>query len=202
MSTLVKAQKVSKVVAVKAESLGKAAEEIRFSARDIYRQKMEDAKNAFSLVENEIRAELGTKTITLKNGATKVIEPSKALVKAKANIEHLSSIEGRTIAESKRLIASLSKVDKMSASRVYEYVFGVLNGFVGGENAERMQAIACELLGTTDSSKFPTFKAFASELPVKFNYSESDGWNVLAKLNKGAQQLLKAERQNKATAKK
>lgn len=202
MKTIAKTQSKAKVQSVKAKSLSEATQETKVSAREVYRQKLAETQKAFEDVVNEVRAGLGTKTVTLKNGDTKVIEPSKALVKAKANIEFLSAIDVRTVAESKRLILSISKVDKLSASRVYEYAFNVLNGLVGGSNAVQMQAIAQELLGTSDASKFPTFKTFSAELPVKFSYSEADGWNVLAKLNKATQLASKIERQNKATAKK
>lgn len=192
----------SKVQAVKASSLKEATQEPKVSAREVYRQKMAETKQAFENVSNEIRAELGTKSVTLKNGDVKIVEPSKTLVRAKANIEYLSAIEVRSLSESKRLLSSISKVDKMSASRVYEYAFNVLNGLVGGSNAVQMQTVAQELLGTSETSKFPTFKTFSAELPVKFAYSEADGWNVLAKLNKSAQLADKIDRQNKATAKK
>lgn len=197
MKTNTKKQVVTEVV--NANNLNEA---INISPREIYRQKMAEVKQAFEAVENSARQELGVKEITLKNGEKKIIEPSKTLVRAKANIVHLESVENRTITDTKRLLSSLSKIDKLSASRVYEYVFKVLNGLVGGENATKLQAYAQELLGTKDVEKFPTFKEFASELPIKFAYSEADGWNVLAKFNKRAQLLAKAEKQNKATAKK
>lgn len=175
--------------------------EVKISPREIYRQKIAETKQAFQAVEQSIVNELGVKVVTLKNGTTKEVAPSKTLIRAKANIEYLRAVESRTITETKRLLSSLSKVDKMSASRVYEYVFKIVNGLTGGENAEEMQAVALELFGGTKES-FPTFKVFASELPVKFAYSESDGWNVLAKFNKASQLALKVAKQNAATAKK
>ena len=197
-----KVNKGTTLASVKTSPTEVAKNEATPTARELYRIKMQETKQAFELVQNEVRASLGTKEITLKNGTVKTVEPSRTLVRAKANIVHLESLDVRTLAETKRLVASLSKVDKMSASRVYEYIFNVLNGRAGGANATKLQQYACELLGTNDVEKFPKFKDFTAELPIKFAYSENDGWNVLSKFNKRAQQLARAEKQNKATAKK
>lgn len=203
MPKTAKGGKVGKVAANNVSEAVNASNttEVKISPREIYRQKMAETKQAFQAVEQSIVDELGVKVVTLKNGTTKEVAPSKTLIRAKANIEYLRAVESRTITETKRLLSSLSKVDKMSASRVYEYVFKIVSGLAGGENAEELQAVALELFGSTKEN-FPTFKVFAAELPIKFAYSESDGWNVLAKFNKASQLALKVAKQNAATAKK
>jgi len=168
-------------------------------AQIAYRNKLQETKQAFENLKTSIAEELGTKTVTLPNGKEKIVSPSKALISAKASILHLQSLETRSLTESKRLLGALSKVDKMSASKVFDYINKILLGTIGGKDAETIQNVAFEVLG---SKVIPTFTQFVEYLPIKFAYSESDGFNALANMNKAKQLALKIERQNKATAKK
>lgn len=134
--------------------------------------------------QNEARKILGVKTV---NG--KEISPSSKTVKIQATIEKLYDKENRTLNETKMLVNALSKMENLSASRIYDYM----------KNKTELVPYFLELCG---AKELPTFKEFKDALPVKFMFSEWDVLGVLTKMNPKHKLNVKIERQNKATAKK
>lgn len=171
------------------------------TAKELYRIKMQETKEAFQAVEDEVRKTLGTKEVTLKNGTVKTVEPSKVLVRTKANIIHLESLDNRTVAQTAKLIISLNRVENVNPRKLHKMVVAMFKGEHGEskELREQFKKLVIELKGNETA---PEFEEFKNLLPIKFAFSESDAIQVLAKMNKAEQLRLKIEKQNKATAKK
>lgn len=130
--------------------------------------------------QNKAYEFLGTKTV---NG--KVINPSKKTVKAQTTIELYIDKENRSLNETKLLTNALSKIDSLSASKVYSRMVA----------STILHEYFLELSG---AKQLPTFKEFAEKLPVKFAYSEWDILGALTKMNPKHKLNQKIERQNKA----
>lgn len=189
------------VEAINANNLNEAVNttNVELTKREIYRQKMNDAKQARLELREAVAEDLGVKTITRKDGTIKEVKPSKTYINQKATIAELSDLDNRTMSETQRLINAVSKIDDSNVSQLYKYVKQLLNGTLDSDKNGELNALAIELQG---SNSVPTFNTFREALPVKFAYSKADAFKVLASFNKAKQREDRVLKQNKKTAQK
>lgn len=116
---------------------------------------------------------------------------SKAINKAKQSIETLNAKKNRSNFESRMLANAIYKVEARSLSKIYKD----LNDAKGD-----LKNAVTEVLGKKTLPTFAEFKSKAKE--GKEYFSIWDGLNMLSKFNTKAQQVKKAERQQKREAKK
>lgn len=156
---------------------------VKMSAKELASQKLSNATNTV------VEAVAGIEAVE----AVEAVAPTKSgsQLKIEARIKGLLEIQATralTMRELIYLANAEEKLESKTISRVYREL--ELKYKAGNERLLLM-------LGKGD---FPTFKDWASKMPVKNQYSYYSGLECLAKFNNVAKTATKVQRQNKKVA--